>query len=124
MLEALIGGQASPEQMAELAKGRLREKREALVRALTGRVKAHHRFLLTELLCQIDSLEETIARFDQEIADYVRPFEETVVLLDTIPGIARATAEAIVADRNWHRHEPLPDGWPSGRLGRCRPRQL
>lgn len=98
MLEALIEGQASPEQMAELAKGRLREKREVLVKALAGRVKPHHRFVLTELLCQIDSLEETIARFDQEIGDYCRPFEEAVVLLDTIPGVARATAEAIVAE--------------------------
>jgi len=98
MLEALIAGQASPEQMADLAKGRLREKREALVKALEGRVKPHHRFVLTELLCQIDSLEETIARFDQEIADYCRPFEDAVVLLDTIPGVARATAEAIVAE--------------------------
>jgi transposase len=98
MLEALIEGQTSPEQMAELAKGQLRNKRQELVMALEGRVKPHHRFLLTELLCQIDSLEETIARFDQEIADYCRPFEEAVVLLDTIPGVARATAEAIVAE--------------------------
>lgn len=98
MLQALIEGQASPEQMAELAKGRLREKRAELVKALEGRVKPHHRFVLTELLCQIDSLEETIARFDQEIAEYCRPFEEAVVLLDTIPGVARATAEAIVAE--------------------------
>jgi transposase len=98
MLQALIEGQASPEQMADLAKGRLREKRDVLVKALEGRIKPHHRFVLTELLCQIDSLEETIARFDQEIADYCRPFEEAVVLLDTIPGVARATAEAIVAE--------------------------
>lgn len=98
MLEALIEGSASPAQMAELAKGRLREKRPKLVQALEGRVKAHHRFLLTELLCQIDSLEETIARFDQEIGDYCRPFEEAVVVLDTLPGVARATAETIVAE--------------------------
>lgn len=98
MLEALIVGQASPEQMAELAKGQLRNKREELARALEGRVKPHHRFVLTELLCQIDNLEETIARFDQEIVDYCRPFEEAVVLLDTIPGVARATAEAIIAE--------------------------
>jgi transposase len=98
MLEALVAGKASPEQMAELAKGRMREKREQLAKALEGRVKAHHRFVLTELLCQIDSLEETIARFDQEIEDYCRPFEEAVVLLDTIPGVARETAEIIVAE--------------------------
>jgi transposase len=98
MLDAIIAGQASPEEMAELAKGRMREKREALTKALEGRVKTHHRFVLTELLCQIDSLDETIARFDQEIEAYTRPFEEAVVLLDTIPGVARRTAEVLIAE--------------------------
>lgn len=98
MLEALIGGQARPADMAALAKGRLREKRAALAKALEGRVKPHHRFVLTELLCQIDSLDETIARFDQEVEAYCRPFEDAVGLLDTIPGVARATAEALVAE--------------------------
>lgn len=98
MLAALIEGQANPTEMAELSKGRLREKRDQLIKALQGRVKAHHRFVLTELLCQIDSLDETIARFDEQIAEYCRPFEEMVELLDTIPGVARQTAEIIVAE--------------------------
>jgi transposase len=98
MLEAIIQGQTDPEQMAALAKGRLREKRELLVKALEGRVKAHHRFVLSELLCQIDSLDETIGRFDQEIEDYCRPFAEGVVLLDSIPGVGRAAAEIIVSE--------------------------
>jgi len=98
MLEAIIQGQADPEQMAALAKGRMREKRALLVKALEGRVKAHHRFVLTELLCQIDSLDETIAHFDQEIEAYCRPFAEAVVLLDSIPGVGRAAAEISVAE--------------------------
>ena len=98
MLEALVGGIASNEEMAELAKGSLRGKREELAKALEGRVKDHHRFVLTELLCQIDSLDETIARFDLEIEAYCRPFEEAVVLLDTIPGVARQTAEIIISE--------------------------
>ncbi len=98
MLEAIIQGEASPEEMASLAKGRLREKRTELARALEGRVKPHHRFILTELLCQIDSLDETIGHFDAEIETYCRPFEESVVLLDTIPGVSRTTAEVIVSE--------------------------
>jgi len=98
MLEAIIVGKASPEEMAELAKGRLREKREQLVKALEGRVKAHHRFVLTELLCQIDGLDETLARFDEQIEAYCRPFEEAVQVLDTIPGVSRRAAEVIVSE--------------------------
>ena len=98
MLAALIEGKATPSQMAELSKGKLREKRDQLVKAMEGQVKAHHRFVLTELLCQIDSLDETIARFDEQIEEYCRPFEEMVNLLDTIPGVARQTAEVIVSE--------------------------
>ena len=98
ILEALIEGRASPEAMAELAKGRLRTKREQLGEALVGRVEAHHRFILGELLCQIDNLDEGIERCNEQIEIYCRPFEEAVVRLDTIPGVARQTAEVIVAE--------------------------
>jgi len=98
MLAALLEGQGDPEQLANLARGRLREKRPDLIKALTGRVKEHHRFVLTELLCQIDNLEEAVARFDEQIKTHSAPFEEAVTLLDTIPGVARATAEVIVAE--------------------------
>jgi len=98
MLEALIAGNATPAAMAELAKGRMRDKRDQLSKALEGRVKSHHRFVLTELLCQIVSLDETIARFDSKIEEYCRPFEEAVELLDTIPGVGREAAEIIVSE--------------------------
>ena len=47
MLEALIAGQAAPAAMAALAKRRMRSKLPALEQALTGRVRDHHRHLLT-----------------------------------------------------------------------------
>lgn len=98
MLEAIIDGQASNETMAELAKGRLRSKREELLKALEGRVKSHHRFVLAELLCQIDSIEESIHRFDEEIETACRPFEEAVEFLDSIPGVAHQIAEILVGE--------------------------
>lgn len=98
MLQALIADETDIAAMAELAKGRLRNKREQLVQALEGRVQAHHRFVLAELLGQIDNLEETIARFDQQIEAYRAPFEEAIQLLDTIPGVGPETAEVIVAE--------------------------
>jgi transposase len=98
MLEALIAGHASPDEMAQLAQGRMRGKRELLAQALEGRVKPHHRFILTELLCQIDSLEQTLGRFNERIEEHCRPFEEAVALWDTIPGVARTAAEIIVSE--------------------------
>ena len=98
MLEAIVAGTANANEMAGLAKGRLREKREQLDKALDGRVKPHHRFVLSELLCQVDSLDESIARFDAEIEKYCHPFEKEVELLDTIPGVAQRIAEVIVSE--------------------------
>ena len=98
MLEAIIQGNSSPAEMAELAQKRMRQKRDLLAKALEGYVKSHHRFVLTELLCQIDSLDETIERFNAQIEEYCHPFEEAVVLLDTIPGVGREVAEIIVSE--------------------------
>jgi transposase len=43
-------------------------------------------------------LDEAITRFDEQIQEYSRPFEEAIQRLDTIPGVARETAEIIVAE--------------------------
>jgi len=56
MLETLIVGQRDPKVLAELAKGRMRGKRAALVQALTGRFNDHHAELARLLLDQIDAL--------------------------------------------------------------------
>lgn len=98
MLAALVEGQSSPVEMAELARGRMRDKRDLLAKALEGRMQAHQRFVLGQLLAQIDSLDETIDRFNEQIETYCRPFEEAVTLLDTIPGVGRETAEVIVSE--------------------------
>jgi len=100
MLTTIASGNGDPDLLAELARGRLRTKREALAQALSGRVRPHHRFLLTELLAQIDAVEETIARFDAAIARACAANDEEAVveLLDTIPDIARGTAELLVAE--------------------------
>ena len=98
LVEALMAGQASPTARAELAKGRLRETREPLTKALEGRVHAHPRCVLTERLGQIDRLDETIARVDAPIEAYWAPVEEALGLRETIPGVARQTAEIMVAE--------------------------
>jgi transposase len=98
MLEALLAGQSDPACLAALARGRLRDKHEHLVQALTGRLKAHHAFLIAEHLSHIDYLDEAITRVSAEIAERLRPFEDEITRLDTIPGVSRRTAEVLVAE--------------------------
>ncbi len=68
MLEAILEGRTAPQALADLAKGRLRNKRSELERALNGVVRDHHRFMLAQHLTQIDFLDEQIALFDEQIA--------------------------------------------------------
>ena len=98
MLEALLGEQKDPKLLADLAKGRLRSKRPELEKALQGKVQAHHRLVLAQLLTDIDLLDEQIAELDREIARRVVPYQEQIELLDGIPGINQRVAEVIVAE--------------------------
>lgn len=98
MLDGIVAGEVDPTILAQFARGRMRSKTEALEQALTGRVKPHHRVILKQLLRQIDSLDASIDELDAAVEEACSPFEEHVVRLDTIPGVARGTAELIVSE--------------------------
>jgi transposase len=98
MLEALVAGTTDPAALADLAQGKLRKKRPELERALTGRLGAHQRFMLAEQLAHLEYVEEAIAHLNEEIKVRLRPFEGELQRLDTIPGIARPTAEVALAE--------------------------
>ena len=84
--------------MAALARGRLKAKRELLLKALQGRVTDHHRFLLNQHLIQIRRMDSHIAAFDARIDEQVEPFFELIRHLDTVPGINEVSAKG--ASRN------------------------
>lgn len=101
MLRELLKGQDNPKVLAELAQGVLRRKREALERALVGKVTPHHRFLLTELLVHLDFLDEQLAQLEARIEAQLTQmpqFQDAVMRLDTIPGVNRHLAILIVAE--------------------------
>jgi transposase len=92
ILEQLVAGTTDPGVLAELARGRLREKRPALQQALAGSFGAHQQFLVAEQLAHIDELDERLARLDAEVTERMRPVEPEIERLDTIPGGGRRTA--------------------------------
>ena len=98
ILLQLMAGSTDASALAELARGKLRAKLPDLQRALTGRLRPHHRFMLAELLAMIDLLDERIDAVSAEIAERERPFADDLARLDTIPGIGQRVAEIIVAE--------------------------
>jgi transposase len=81
-----------------MARGRLRSKSTALTFALKRRVSVHHRFLLRRLLAQAGCLEAEVAIFEREIERHAVQFAAQVALFDTIPGIDRIAACALIAE--------------------------
>jgi transposase len=98
MLEALVAGSNDPQALAELARGTLRRKLPQLREALQGRFRPIHALLVGEVLAKLDYLEESIERLSTEVEGLLVPFARQVELLDTIPGVDRRCAEALVAE--------------------------
>lgn len=135
MLAAIVEGQSDATLLAEMARGRMREKRAELERALSGRVRDHHRFVIASHLEQIDFLDAQIASFDAQIVQCVAEqappcppagaadtppvpppagdgdqlsWEAAIQIWDSVPGIGRRLAEQLVAEIG-----PQPSQFPS-----------
>ncbi|MQB02259.1 MAG: transposase, partial [Actinobacteria bacterium] len=98
MIEALIAGERDPEALAQLAKAKLRNKIPELIRALDGKFDEHHAVQLRQLLGHIDWFDATIDTLNDRIETMVQPHADVIQRLCTVPGVARRTAEVIVAE--------------------------
>jgi transposase len=98
MLSALATGQDNPEILAQMARGRLRQKIPALVEALRGQLSVTDRWLLGEHLGRVAELDAARERVDDRVREQTRPFEDQLKRLDEIPGVNRRIAEVIIAE--------------------------
>jgi transposase len=98
MIEAIIQGEADPERLADLSRGRLKASRPAVLAALHGRVTPHHRFLLRVHLTQIDALEVAVRDVEARLGETLAPFQAAIDRLLTIPAVGRTVARVIVAE--------------------------
>jgi transposase len=128
MLNAIIADRMTPLEMAELARGRLRNKIAELEKALTGIVGPRQRKVLALQLAHVDFLDEQVEELSAEITRHVQAmdeppvsgdsgtgsnppeerdsgelpppmnFEQAIILLDTVPGVNQRVAETVVAE--------------------------
>jgi len=73
MLQAIAAGEDDPEKLAQMARKGLRKKLPQLRLALQGRIRAHHRFLLGQLLEELRFTEDKINELDQRIQQCMLP---------------------------------------------------
>src|SRR3954469_2700669 len=106
MLGALVAGERDPDALAELAKGKLRQKISMLRHALRGRFGDHHALLIGLCLEHTAHLEAAIARLDERVDTLLAnhtgeaglPFARARDRLDTITGVGKRAAETIIAE--------------------------
>jgi transposase len=98
MLEALVGGSTDVAALAQLARGRMRDKLPQLEQALAGQFGPHQRFLIAQQLAHIDFLDASLERVSAEIGDRLRPVEPQMERLQTIPGVGQRTTEVLLAE--------------------------
>ena len=106
MLNALVAGERDPQVLADLAKGKLRNKIPALRQALHGRFRDHHALLIRLCLEHLAHLETAIAELDERIdavfaasvSEVGVPFARARDHLDTITGVGKRAAECIIAE--------------------------
>ena len=98
MLQAMLAGQTDPEVLAELARGRMKEKKESLRQALQGKIEEHHRLMLSQLLVDISAYEEQVEEVGTMIAHRLKEQQELLDRLDEIPGVNQRVAQVIAAE--------------------------
>ena len=98
ILSQLAKGNCDPVALADLARANLRGKLPQLRQALSGRFNAHHAFLLSRLLADLDNTEEAMAQVAERIAAQLVPFAAELERLCTIPGVKHVAAAAILAE--------------------------
>ena len=64
----MLAGEQNLQKLAELARRRMKEKREQLPQALQGTLGEHHRFLLESQLPQLDFFDQLLQKLDQGVA--------------------------------------------------------
>jgi transposase len=98
IINALSNGERDPTRLAALARGRLAAKYWALVESLDGNLNDNQRWMLERLLQQLRLLEEEITLYSDKIKEQMLGYNTQLERLDTIAGLARRSAEDILAE--------------------------
>lgn len=98
MIKALIEGQKTREEIAELAVGTLRRKKTQIIEALDVKISDRHRSLLARISKHMQWLESEIKDIDAQIVTAMEPYRPEWQLLQTIPGIDQMSAAMLLAE--------------------------
>jgi len=99
ILEALINGEKMEVQkLQQMVDPRIKANLEAIVEALNGRIRKHHRDMLRFHWEHIAYIDETIDKVVEQIDQLLIPYQKEWELLETIPGVNKTAAATFIAE--------------------------
>lgn len=103
LIEKIIEGkEITDQELMEITSGRgkasLREKLPQIKEGLRGTTREHHRKIIKLIYEHLKYLEEEQKEIEKLIDDACEEYKKEIELLDTIPGIDRDSAKAIIAE--------------------------
>lgn len=98
IIQAIIGGEDSPEILSWKVRGRLRAKEKLVKESLKGYFTEFHRAMLKAYYRQYQFLSAEVVAFDQLIEARMQPYQQQVSLLVTIPGVDQIVAWTMIAE--------------------------
>jgi len=101
MLEALLEGRSNPQELAEMARHKARQKIPQIIESLSGhRLSEHHRFMIRMSLEHLRMLEGQILALYEEVVKRIDSLglDRLLTLLQTIPGLGHDSAVAVLAE--------------------------
>ena len=98
ILDALTGEGLSEENIDSMLKGTIQKKRDEILRVCDGYLSSLQRKLVRAILDHIDDMTRRIRDIDDIINGQMKDYENAIKKLEEIPGIAKRSAEVILAE--------------------------
>lgn len=98
IINDLIAGVSDPLQLLRHYHGKMKASKEEVKKALEGRVTKHHQFMLKIIRQSIDDKEKLITKIEEQIDEAAKQYSVDMENLQTIPGIGKDSAIAILSE--------------------------
>jgi transposase len=98
ILNAIAKGETNPDKLAERAQGSLQLKKAELAEALHGYSSEHFRWMLGQMIDDLSRLDMKLNELDMRLRERMKPYDDLIRRLRTIPGVNEITAWTLIAE--------------------------
>jgi len=114
IIQELLKDELHPKDMAELSRGRLRNRIQELKEALEGNMGGHHKQMIRASLKHINAMEQMLTSIEQKKQKKINcHFKEAYELLKTIPPV-KDNASVLISEMGEYMGPKMPSGGKGG----------